>query len=161
MMAGNGPWEFMAEAILNLTKSLEILFGNSRDQIRAGLTAAGYERDKIEDFFVPIVLLRNHFDVGHGRLAIHKLDDLQLVYALLANAEKEFRDLFQKAALLSQSGKLKIEPYILNPTARYDGAVKDVVDRLRARAGSESKDTSGHSDSLSTPTTPSPPPKAS
>src|ERR1700730_10853521 len=48
LAAGNGPWEFMPETVLNLTKSLEILFDTasdgaahgekgSRDRIRSGL----------------------------------------------------------------------------------------------------------------------------
>lgn len=94
LAAGQSQWEFMPECVLNLCKSLEIVFGTSRDNIRGGLAELGYSPDEIEGDFIPIVLLRNHFDVGHPRLAVLRGEQLSVLYNYLANAESKFKRLF-------------------------------------------------------------------
>jgi hypothetical protein len=42
LTAGTSIWEFMPECVLNLCKALEVLFGNSRDEIRTQLVHLGY-----------------------------------------------------------------------------------------------------------------------
>jgi len=95
-VAGISQWEFMAESILNLSKALEILFGTSRDSVREQLLALGYTDEEIEGDFIPLMILRNHFDVGHPRLAIFKQDQLQVLYRYLTQSEDRFRDLFNR-----------------------------------------------------------------
>jgi len=143
--AGNGPWEFMSETILNLTKSLEILFdvpsnetsqgeGGSRDRIRNGLKCVGVEANLIEEIFIPITILRNEFDVGHGRLALNSIDDLQLIYGLLAKAETEFRRLLRQIVTGVSEGLFTLQPYTLKVEATYSGPMQGVIEALRAKA---------------------------
>ena len=67
--AGDNVWEFTAEILLNYCKVLEALFGNSRDSIRGQMRLLGYEDAQVESVFIPITLLRNHFDIAHVRLS--------------------------------------------------------------------------------------------
>jgi hypothetical protein len=139
--AGNGPWEFMSEALLNFSKSLEVLFNNSvdqhergsRDRIREGLKKIGVNEQLIEKVFVRILILRNEFDVGHGRLALHDMDDLQLIYGLVIRAEAEFRKLFDHIVKGLSGGKISVPPYTLKvDTPSYSKGLKGVIEGLRA-----------------------------
>jgi len=95
IVAGNSDWEFMAEAVLCMSKSLQILFGGDKmDDIRKGLREIGYKDDEIEGDYVPILILRNHFDVAHPRLSIFKSDQLKVLYSYLSRSESNFRKLF-------------------------------------------------------------------
>ena len=60
--AGNSPWEFMAEQVLNLGKALEVMFTSDRDKMRTGLELYGYSREEVESEFMPVVLLRSQFE---------------------------------------------------------------------------------------------------
>lgn len=60
------PYNAYAEVLLNLAKSIEILFSApSRDVLRGRLRQLGYSNDQIESQIVPILLVRNEIDVGH------------------------------------------------------------------------------------------------
>ena len=85
--AGVSQWEFLAEAVLNFNKAVEVLFGESRDQQREGLVAIGYERQEIETSVVPLLLLRDSIDIAHPRLALFKRAELDALYRFLDHAE--------------------------------------------------------------------------
>jgi hypothetical protein len=60
------PYSAHAEVLLNLAKSIEILFSApSRDALRERLRELGYSDSQIESQIVPILLVRNEMDVGH------------------------------------------------------------------------------------------------
>jgi len=65
--AGYSPWEFMAEALLNYSKALEVLFGDSREDQRTGLKALSIDPAEIETRFIPLTLLRDSLDVAHPK----------------------------------------------------------------------------------------------
>jgi hypothetical protein len=109
VVAGNSDWEFMAEIILNLCKALQILFGSSRDEVREGLLNLGYEKDQIEGDFIPIMILRDDFDVGHPMVNIFSRQQLDILYLYLGNVENIFRDLFKRLLL-----KLKDDSFSLD-----------------------------------------------
>ena len=94
--AGNSPYEFMSEVVLNLCKVIEILFGPKRDNVRSKLLNLGYSKDEIEVKFIPIMILRNEFDVGHVSIALFKREQLNALYTYLENSENDFRDLLKK-----------------------------------------------------------------
>lgn len=108
IVAGCSDWEFMAEVILNMSKSLQILFGNKIDDIRKGLREIGYKNEEIEGDFVPLLILRNHFDVGHPRLSIFRSDQLKVLYSYLSKAENNFRKLFHDILELVTKGNFRI-----------------------------------------------------
>lgn len=59
------PYSVHAEVLLNLAKSIEILFGPSRNELRTRLRELGYSNVQIETQIVPIIIVRNEMDVGH------------------------------------------------------------------------------------------------
>ena len=94
--AGKSPWEFMAESVLNLSKVLEVLFGQRRDEVRAELDKLGYPEDEIEGDFIPIMILRNQFDVGHVTISLFKPEQLRALYRYLEQTESNFRGLLTR-----------------------------------------------------------------
>lgn len=94
--AGNSPYEFMSEVVLNLCKVLEILFGSKRDNVRAELLKFGYTKDEIEERFIPLMILRNEFDVGHVSISLFTQEQLDALYTYLGNSENNFRYLLKR-----------------------------------------------------------------
>lgn len=125
--AGNGPWEFMAEAILNYAKVLQAVFGNDMDHVRQGLRALGYEDVDIEGDFIPMMVLRNHFDVGHVSIAIHRASDLDILHRYLAASTDRFRKL-----LVSLVGAMADESFTVEETQdlAMDPEQRRRVDRI-------------------------------
>ena len=93
---GNSPWEFMSESVLNYCKVLQIMFGEKRDEVREGLKKLGYEETEIEGIFMPIMILRDYFDVGHPSLVILEFKQLQILYRYLEKIQSQFRELIMK-----------------------------------------------------------------
>lgn len=106
LVTGTSVWEFMSEAILNLCKALQILFGQSNDIIRKGLSTLGYRSEEIEKDFVPLLILRSHFDVAHPRLATLGAQRSEILYRYLSNIEGRFRDLFSRVFENMKEGKI-------------------------------------------------------
>lgn len=76
--SGGTAGEFVADVMLNLSKTLEVLFppdsdGMTRNAVRLGLRQLGYADDSIESDFIPALALRNQIDVGHVSLALSLL----------------------------------------------------------------------------------------
>lgn len=93
--SGYTQWDFMAESILNLCKTLQILFGESMDNVRYGLKQIGYSTEEIEIDFIPLVVLRNNFDVAHTQSIIPQSDQLKVLYRYLIKSEDHIRDLLK------------------------------------------------------------------
>jgi hypothetical protein len=70
LATGHSPWEFMAEALLNSAKALEVLFDDSRDEQRQGLRSVGMANTDIEGRYIPVTLLRDMLDVAHPQLSL-------------------------------------------------------------------------------------------
>jgi len=108
IVAGNSDWEFMSEVILNLCKVLQILFGNSMDDVRKGLTKLCYAEDEREGDFIPLMILRNSIDVGHPLLKIFTQQQLDIFYIYLGHVENLFRDLFKRLFERIKDGSFKL-----------------------------------------------------
>lgn len=116
-VAGSSPWEFMAEVVLNYCKCLDVLFGPRMDDVRSELPKLGYTSEEIEKTFVPMLVLRNHFDVGHAKLSLPRQEQLRVLYQFLISAENKFRDLMKcvlehvtfKRYVLRQHGDLNFD----------------------------------------------------
>ena len=90
--------------MLNYAKTLEVLFGDSRDQIRHGLASCGIADSDVESRFIPITLLRDILDVAHPRLAQLHSDRLQNLYLFLIDTEADFQNLLRSACSSLASG---------------------------------------------------------
>ena len=107
--SGNSPWEFMAESVLNLSKVLEILFGPRRDNVRSELLKLGYSSEEIEGDFIPIMILRNEFDVGHVSISLLKPEQLKALYGYLEQTESNFRGLLRRLLDQVRDGTFKLD----------------------------------------------------
>src|SRR5262249_35662596 len=112
----NTPGEFMAEVLLNLSKTLEVLFpshdGATRQAARAGLRALGYEDDSIEKNYIPAMLLRNELGVGHVHLGDLSQEQLIVLQGYTEHAENAFRQLMTRILEASAQGTFEVERYI-------------------------------------------------
>lgn len=130
--SGATAGEFVAEVVLNLAKTLEVLFppggdGKTRDAVRLGLRQLGYEDEAIESDFVPALALRNQIDVGHVSLALFTRTQLAHIHGYTERAERSFRGLLARALEAAESGKWKPPTYVPSPR---DEAIEQVLSRL-------------------------------
>jgi len=135
--AGKSPWEFMAESVLNLSKVLEILFvqqRDTRDDVRAELGKLGYSNDEIEGDFIPIMILRNEFDVGHVTTSVFKPDQLQALYRYLEQTESKFRDLLRRLLDQVRDGAYKLpQDHDLTPDKKKHKTLEGLIQTFEAR----------------------------
>lgn len=112
---GETAGEFMAEAVLNLAKLLEVLFpgrgdGKTREAIRDGLGTLGYSAEEIDRDFMPAVALRNHVDVGHVLLSLLTLQQVTTIHAYAERAERSFREMLKRLLDRIDAGEFKMPP---------------------------------------------------
>lgn len=124
------PGEFLAEALLNFCKVLEVLYGSNRDQVRRSLAELGYNSEEIERDFTPAMLLRNSMDVGHPSLALFTSRQLETLHRYADRAERAFRVFLQKVFEAIESGRTDIPPY---ETESVDAETQRTIERLRQR----------------------------
>ena len=122
------PGEFLAEALLNFCKVLEVLYGPHRDQVRRSLAELGDHSEAIERDFIPVMLLRNSMDVGHPALALFTSRQLETLHRYADRAEHVFRIFLQKVFEAIESGSTDIAPY---ETQSVDTETKRTIERLR------------------------------
>ena len=108
VVSGHTDWEFMAEGILNLCKALQVLFGERMDDVRSGLKELGYPKAVIEGDFVPLMVMRNYFDIGHAQLSILDHAQLQILYRYLSESEGRFRELLTNVTARLAEGTLTL-----------------------------------------------------
>lgn len=106
--AGNSPYEFLAEVVLNLHKVLETLFGPNRDHVRQELKSLGYSSAQVEFSFIPIMILRNEFNVGHVMLSMLDFTQRKELYEYLELRLHDFRKLLQTIAKKVDEGDYKL-----------------------------------------------------
>jgi hypothetical protein len=138
LASGNTRWEFMAEAVLNLTKSLESIFppagdGKTRGAVRRGLVGLGFSTDEIETWFLPALALRDSFDVAHVKLAILSRDQIETLTLYVESAVKHFRRLFQLVAQSARVNRSSVPPYVPDQTDTASlRVITQIADRLKA-----------------------------
>ena len=135
--AGQTPWEFMAEAIMNLSKILEVLFppigdGKTMDAARAGLQALGYSDEEINRDYIPAMRSRSHIDSAHVHLALLTRAQLQVLHAYTEAAEIAFRKLLTKIITKSEAQEYEVAQY---SGTEPDATTLRIVERLSAYFG--------------------------
>ncbi|MGE5555015.1 MAG: hypothetical protein ACM3UY_01935 [Methanocella sp.] len=124
---GNSIFEFMAETILNLCKVLQVLFGERIDDVRCELAKLGYSKKEIESNFIPIMVLRNEFDVGHVFLSIFNQKQLITLYRFLESSENNFSDLLKRVFEKTDKSEYSIKP---DPISHLEGKKLKIINRL-------------------------------
>ena len=107
LAAGFNRFEFAAETLLNLAKSLQSTFGESRDEVRAELEKLDLFREAdIEAKLIPALVLRNEFDVGHVSLALLSREQLRILHEYTNLAEAAFRELYARLLEKPRGGQI-------------------------------------------------------
>lgn len=121
------PGEFLAEALLNYAKILEVLFGPSTEAIRVSLRALGFEDQEIERDFIPAVILRSKFDVAHVSLVLLEPDQLAVLQRFADRAETQFRTLLSRVLPLLDGDGIPLPTYDIHGA---DGDVARILSRM-------------------------------
>ena len=137
--SGHTPWEFMAESILNLCKTLEVLFpspgaSSSRDAVRQGLAALEYSDEEIERYFLPAMALRNEIDVGHVDLSLYTRRQLHALHSYTEAAELAFQKMLQRLLQHMNDGRYVLSPYVARSS---DSTARGVIERLEKFFGED------------------------
>jgi hypothetical protein len=129
--AGNSSFEFTAEAVLNYSKMLEIMFVRSEDtmnDVRNELVKFGYSKDEIEMNFIPILVLRNYFDIGHVTIETFKQHQLDVLNEYLDSIGNDFTELLKKVIHKVQDGSYSLKRNSdLKPNNRKQKKFDDLV----------------------------------
>ena len=130
--AGHSPWEFMAESILNLTKTLETLFpptgdGKKRDAVRRSLAVLEYSDEEIERDFIPVMALRDEIDVGHVDLSLYTRRQLNALHRYTQAADNVFSELLQRLMLHMEKGSFTLIPHA---PSSPDSVARRIIEKL-------------------------------
>jgi hypothetical protein len=135
--------EFMAESILNLAKTLEVLFppdgdGLTREAARRGLRKLGYDDLEIERDFLPAMALRSEIDVAHVTLAVFTRTELTTLYTYTERAEEAFRDMLRKVLESVENGTIQWPQDDLTPRAESRALIRRLASYYEASQDSGS-----------------------
>lgn len=130
--AGDSPWEFMSEVIINLCKVLEVLFpppgdGRTYDSARYGLKMLEYSENEIERDFIPAMALRNNIDSAHVDLSTFPSEQLKIIINFTDTAEDAFQKMLQRLITKTQNGEYSPAPYG-EPKTRQ--AAEKIIERM-------------------------------
>jgi hypothetical protein len=142
---GDSRFEFMAEAILNLAKSLEVLFPagqsvESRDAVRAGLSRAGVSTADAEAYFIPLLVLRSELDVAHPKLALPRRDQVESLIKYCGGAIDSTRNLLQLIYQRIQEGAPVVVAWERSESSDIQNTLDKFLNRVLLAQDSWSKD---------------------
>jgi hypothetical protein len=100
----------VAEIILNLTKALEILLTPQRDVARERAASWGFTNEQIEQWIIPLYLLRNQMDVAHSSFGPLNPDERTLVIDFTSQAIKHVGELIAHVRNGVTHGNIALEP---------------------------------------------------
>ena len=129
------PGEFLAEALLNYSKVLEVLFSPSRDSVRLELGNLGFTPDTIDRDFIPVMLLRNAIDVAHVSLTLFTPEQLHTLHRYADRTERSFRDLFSRLLMRLDAGTLVLPEHEIHGADADTLAIIDTVAKSLATLG--------------------------
>ena len=104
------------------------------DDIRVGLPSLGFSDDEIEMDFIPLMVLRNYFDVGHAQSIIPQSEQLQLLYEYLSRSEDNIRLLLKRTFEHIADGTFKLpedDCFDFNPDDQKK--FNQLINRIRPR----------------------------
>ncbi|HEY7642862.1 MAG TPA: hypothetical protein VH814_24215 [Steroidobacteraceae bacterium] len=127
--------EFMAETLLNLAKTLEVLFPGDRESVRRELIQLGYTTAEVEAKFMPAMLLRSKVDSAHVLLSLFNIDQLKTLHAYTLDAEDAFRELMARVLTRIEEGSFEPHPYEVRAV---DAELVKLVETLKANLPSNS-----------------------
>lgn len=124
---GNTPWEYMSEIILNFCKVLESLFPATRDSVREGLLKLNYSSEEIEEFFIPIMLLRSKIDSGHVFLALFSQSELNSLHLFTEIIENKIHEMLVRLFEKIELKEFEIQDYIISSATKEE---KNIINSI-------------------------------
>jgi len=112
---GSNRFAFMAEVVLNLSKSLQSLCGEKRDEVRQTLSQLGISELPIEALYLPAMFLRDAFDVAHVSLTQYAPEQLAIIHRYVDQAEASFRTLLAAAIDRVNAGTFQPKQHTPDP----------------------------------------------
>lgn len=130
--AGVNRFEFLAEAILNFSRSMQAIFGEGRDDVRNEIRKlAIFSDDEIESNFVTALFLRSYFDVAHVSLSIFDREQLQTIKNYCRIAEQSIRKLLRTVTEAIADGTyLPKEDTPAKPSTKKAAMLKNIQNNL-------------------------------
>lgn len=110
LAVGDSPWEFMGEVILNLTKTLQALFGQHGEDVKRGLRLLGYSDAEVAPFLT-VMELRDALDSGHVMLSVMDEAQAHELYVFLYGREPRFRTLLTRAIEGTRKGTFRVQEH--------------------------------------------------
>ncbi len=104
------PALHVAEVVVNLAKCLEILFPGGHDSVRQGCRALGYSSDEVEHNIIPLLIIRNDFDIAHPVAARVRYEDIRTVYKFVIRSQANVRSLLLRVGRCIRSGNNPLAP---------------------------------------------------
>jgi hypothetical protein len=119
-----------AEVLLNLTKSLEILFTDDRDTLRTRAKTWGIPVKEIEQKIIPIFLLRNEIDVAHVSTGHLNKQERHTIFgftvAAIDNVQQILLPIYEKVI----SDQIVLEPVSYSLTSHKKKLLADIKEYL-------------------------------
>jgi hypothetical protein len=136
LAAGFNRFEFAAETLLNLAKSLQSTFGESRNQVRAELEKLEklqiFSEAEIEAKLIPALVLRNEFDVGHVSLDLLTGDQLRILHEYTNLAEEAFRNLYARLLEKLEAGEYSLRPDVASvPSPNKEAILRRLAKNIK------------------------------
>ena len=80
-LRSNHPFtiSFLPDVVLNLAKAIEIVLSGHRDTARKRARDFGLDSKFIEERIVPILIVRNHLDVGHPATGVLSQEEIKVL----------------------------------------------------------------------------------
>lgn len=106
----------VAEAVLNLSKVLEVLFGD-HDAVRLGCRSLGLTNEQVESQIIPLLLARNQLDIAHP--VVTRLDETHLsaLRGYLDRAQQNVRTVLLRTIRAVETGVFHLTPVEESGTA--------------------------------------------
>lgn len=98
------------ELVLNLTKSLEIIFGTNRELARKKAKNLGLTDRQIEKCLIPILLIRSQFDVAHVATGPLSPKERQIVVDFCSRATSIIGEILERVVEAAFEGNFEFDP---------------------------------------------------
>ncbi len=99
-----------AEIVLNLAKAIEIIFSSDRERLRVTALRWGLDQEFSERWIVPILLIRNEFNVAHAASAPLTEAHIEAILTFVDRAFVHVHSLLSTVLDKVHSGKVQLEP---------------------------------------------------
>ena len=105
---------FIAEILLNLTKSLEMIFSDNRDHIRKKAREWGFDDKLVEERIIPLFLIRNEIDVAHVATGFLENDEKNLLLKFMEEALESTAKVLKQLIELIKTDKIELDNVSVN-----------------------------------------------